>query len=64
MLIKIGSLHFQIDEVLSELSGGGDDEEKRNESKPEHAEDSKRGSDLKDLKDLVRLASYHSHDLL
>ena len=54
---KIGSLHFQIDEVLSELSGGGDDEEKRNESKHEHAEDSKKGSDLKDLKDLVRLAS-------
>jgi hypothetical protein len=40
---------------MSELSGGaGDDEEKRSGSKPEQSEDSKKGSDLKDLKDLVR----------
>lgn len=51
----IGSLFFQIDEVLSELSGGGgEDEEKGTGFKPEHVEEMKKGSELKDLKDLVR----------
>ncbi len=46
---------FQIDEVMSELSGGGgDDDDRKNGFRHEHAEESKKGSDLKDLKDLVR----------
>ena len=46
-----------VDEVMSELSGGGGGEEdgdRRNGTKPDHPEESKKSSDLKDLKDLVR----------
>ncbi len=47
---------------MSELSGGGGGEEdgdRRNGTKPDHPEESKKSSDLKDLKDLVRYYNNH-----